>query len=103
MGQGHVSDACIEHLHERRKRNRNRNDPRVGFGPPDFLSRSTRASSAHFLPTPSWIGPLFLRERRVCPTAAVTSAAPITIKITSNVIVFPFPIVAMIRMSLSVF
>jgi hypothetical protein len=43
---------------------------------------------AHFLPTPSWIGPLFLRDRRVCPIAAVTTAAPITIKITSNVIVF---------------
>jgi hypothetical protein len=34
---------------------------------------------------------LFLRDRRVCPIAAVTRAAPITIpKITSIVIGFPF-------------
>jgi hypothetical protein len=46
-----------------------------------------------FLPTPSWIGPLFLLDRCVRPIAAVTRAAPITIpKITSIVIVFPFPL-----------
>jgi hypothetical protein len=37
---GLPSDDCIEYLHEGRERNRNRNDPRVCFGPPDLLSGS---------------------------------------------------------------
>src|SRR5882724_6675073 len=47
MGQGHIGDACIEHLHERRQRNRNRDDPRVAFGPPDFLSRTNGYGITH--------------------------------------------------------
>jgi len=55
------------------------------------LLSSVNSYGRSFLPTPSWIGPLFLRDRRVCPIAAVTRAAPITIpKITSIVIGFPF-------------
>src|SRR5580700_6943546 len=55
------------------------------------LLSSVNSYGRSFLPTPSWIGPLFLRERRVCPIAAVMTAAPITIpKITSIVIGFPF-------------
>jgi len=56
-----------------------------------------------FLPTPSWIGSLFLRDRRVCPIAAVTRAAPITIpKITSIVIGFPFALFQCVETLMSV-
>src|ERR1700730_10737783 len=47
MGQGHIGDACIEHLHECSQRNRNRNNPRVAFGLPDFLARGVSFGGAH--------------------------------------------------------
>src|SRR5580700_8965219 len=65
------------------------------------LLSSVNSYGRSFLPTPSWIGSLFLCDRRVCPTAAVTRAAPITIpKITSIVIGFPFQCVETLNVRL---
>ncbi len=47
-----------------------------------------------FLPTPSWIGSLCLRDRLVYATAASTTSTPITITKISIVIGFPFPLLA---------
>src|SRR4029077_1496120 len=47
-----------------------------------------------FLPTPCWIGSLYLRDRLVYATAASTTARPITITKISIVIGFPFPLLA---------
>jgi hypothetical protein len=59
---------------------------------PDLLLSFPNFYERSFLPTPSWIGSLLLRDRPVYATAAIRSAAPITLpKITSIVIGFPFP------------
>src|SRR4029077_16174509 len=47
-----------------------------------------------FLPTPSWIGSLYLRDRLAYATAASTTAAPTTITKISIVIGSPFPLLA---------
>jgi hypothetical protein len=57
-----------------------------------LLHLFTNSYGRTFLPTKSWIGSLFLRDRVVYATAAITRAAPITVpKITSIVIGYPFP------------
>jgi len=58
----------------------------------DLLLWLPNSYGRSFLPTPSWIGSLFLRVRPVYATAAITRAAAVTLpKITSVVIGFPFP------------
>src|SRR6267154_1115283 len=47
VGQCHISDARIEHLHKRRERNRNRDDPGIAFGLPDILFGSPGCGRAH--------------------------------------------------------